>query len=89
MTIILAGLAGVFLAGTFALLFAAALGPFGIATLVIGIAIFAVVGLQYVVWGWWLGPAIRRDAEAEAERQRAENEQQPAEKSDNRNPTRQ
>lgn len=21
--------------------------------------------LHYVVWGWWLGPAIHRDAEAE------------------------
>ncbi len=74
MTIILAGLAAIFLAGTFALLVLAAIGPTAIAVMGIGAAIFAVAGLQYLVWGWWLGPAIRRDAEAEAARQLSDNE---------------
>ena len=32
------------------------------------VVLFAVVGLQYFLWGWWLGHAIREE-EAEAERQ--------------------
>lgn len=82
MTIILAGVVAVFLAATFSLLALAAIGPIGIAVMGIGVVIFAVAGLQYLVWGWWLGPAIRRDAEAEAERRRGEDEQQPVEESD-------
>jgi hypothetical protein len=31
--------------------------------LVIGGLIFLVTGFHYLVWGWWLGPMIQREAE--------------------------
>ena len=31
--------------------------------LVIGGLIFLVTGFHYLVWGWWLGPMIHREAE--------------------------
>jgi hypothetical protein len=32
----------------------------------IGGGVFALAGLQYLLWGWWLGPKLRREAEEES-----------------------
>jgi hypothetical protein len=61
-SLLLAGGAGLLLVAGFVLLVFVALGPTGAAAVGIGAAIFAIVGLQYLAWGWWLGPAIRRRA---------------------------
>jgi hypothetical protein len=45
-------------------LYVLSLGTIGLAV-VVGGGLFLLVGLHYVVWGWWLGPAIHRDVEAE------------------------
>jgi len=45
-----------------------ALGPF----IVIAGIVILIVMFHYVVWGWWLGPAIRREQELENARQEAE-----------------
>ena len=31
----------------------------------IALGIVTICGLHYIVWGWWLGAAIRREAEEE------------------------
>ncbi|MEX2186727.1 MAG: hypothetical protein WD875_08035 [Pirellulales bacterium] len=36
------------------------------AAIAIGGGVFALAGLQYLLWGWWLGPKLRRDAERDA-----------------------
>ena len=56
---------GVALVGLYVL----TLGTIGLAVAVGG-GVFLLVGLHYLAWGWWLGPAIRRDVEAEEEDQR-------------------
>ncbi len=61
LAIFLAVVAAMFLA---ALLFFLTLGAFGV-LLVVGLAVFAFVGVQYLVWGCWLGPMICRDVAAE------------------------
>lgn len=33
------------------------------AGIAIGGGVFTMVGVQYLVWGWWLGPRLRREAE--------------------------
>lgn len=33
------------------------------AAIAIGGGVFALAGLQYLLWGWWLGPKLRRQAE--------------------------
>lgn len=38
------------------------------AAIAIGGGVFALVGVQYLLWGWWLGPKLRRDAEEEHRR---------------------
>jgi uncharacterized RDD family membrane protein YckC len=45
-------------------LYVLSLGTIGLAV-VVGGGLFFVVGLHYLVWGWWLGPAIQREVEAE------------------------
>jgi len=45
-------------------LFVLTLGTIGLAVAVGG-GIFLLVAFHYFVWGWWLGPAIQRDVEAE------------------------
>lgn len=35
------------------------------AAIAIGGGVFALVAVQYLLWGWWLGPKLRRDAEEE------------------------
>jgi hypothetical protein len=59
-------LAGGLLALTAVALFALSLGTF-LPVMVIGGLILFVAGFHYVVWGWWLGPMIHREAEEEAE----------------------
>lgn len=49
-----------------AVLFVLTAGTIGLA-LAVGCAIFFTVALQYLIWGWWLGPAIARDVAAEEE----------------------
>jgi hypothetical protein len=41
-------------------------GPF----VILGLAIFGVIGLQYLVWGWWFERMYRSNGEEEAKRQR-------------------
>jgi hypothetical protein len=36
------------------------------AAIAIGGGVFALAGLQYLLWGWWLGPKLRRQAEEES-----------------------
>ena len=36
------------------------------AAIAIGGGVFALVGVQYLLWGWWLGPKLRREAEKES-----------------------
>ena len=36
-----------------------------IGPLTIALGVFALAGLHYVIWGWWLSHAIRREAEAD------------------------
>jgi hypothetical protein len=50
-------------------LYVLSLGTIGLAV-VVGGGLFLLVGFHYVVWGWWLGPAIHRDVEAEEDEQR-------------------
>jgi hypothetical protein len=38
---------------------------FGALVVLIVLAIGGLVAFHYVVWGWWLGDAIRREVEAE------------------------
>ena len=47
-------------------LFALSLGTI-LPVLVIGGLILFVAGFHYLVWGWWLGPMIHREAKEEAE----------------------
>lgn len=37
------------------------------AAIAIGGGIFALIGFQYLLWGWWLGPKLRREADEEAQ----------------------
>ena len=60
---------GIFLAVVAALLgsavlFFLTLGAFGVIVLVAG-GLFAMVALQYLLWGRWLGPMIRSEVDAE------------------------
>lgn len=43
-------------------LYVLSLGTLGPILLVIG-ALFGVIALQYVVWGWWLGRMIHEEAD--------------------------
>jgi len=52
------------LALAFIVLYVLSLGTIGLA-LVVGGGLFLIVGLHYIVWGWWLGPAIQREVDAE------------------------
>jgi hypothetical protein len=36
------------------------------AAIAIGGGVFALAGVQYLLWGWWLGPMLRRQAEEES-----------------------
>jgi hypothetical protein len=45
-------------------LYILSMGAIGLALLVGG-GLFLMVAFHYVVWGWWLGPAIHREAEAD------------------------
>jgi len=36
------------------------------AAIAIGGGVFALVGVQYLLWGWWLGPKLRREADEES-----------------------
>ena len=45
-------------------LYVLSLGTIGLAV-VVGGGLFLTVGVHYLVWGWWLGPAIQREVEAE------------------------
>jgi glycerol uptake facilitator-like aquaporin len=49
------------------LLITASLGPVGLAAIAIGVVVFLLILLQYALWGWWLGPAIRRQAKRDQE----------------------
>jgi hypothetical protein len=53
-------------AAVFVGLFFLTLGAVG-PMLLIGCAVFAVVALHYLVWGWWLSRLIRREADEEGE----------------------
>lgn len=53
-------LAGVAALGAVALL--AVVFPQAIA---VAVGVFALVALHYAVWGWWLGPLLREQVEAE------------------------
>jgi hypothetical protein len=44
-------------------------GFFGLVMVIAGVA-FAFAALHYLVWGWWLGALIRRDAEEEDDESR-------------------
>jgi hypothetical protein len=46
-----------------ALLVMVSLGPVGLAAIGLTAGVFLVVAGQYFLWGWWLGPAIRRRAQ--------------------------
>ncbi len=64
------------LAGTVAFMFAVALvfmtlGFFG-GVLAVGAAIFALAGLNYLVWGRWLSGVLAREAELERQREAAD-----------------
>ncbi|HVU88532.1 MAG TPA: hypothetical protein VHD36_14525 [Pirellulales bacterium] len=61
------------LAVALVMLYVLSLGTIGLAV-VVGGGLFLTVGLHYLVWGWWLGPAIHREVEAEEE---DENERTP------------
>jgi hypothetical protein len=52
-------------------LYVLSLGMIGPAV-IIGGGLFLMFGLHYLVWGWWLGPAIQREVEAEEEDERAD-----------------
>ncbi len=52
------------LALAFIVLYVLSLGTIGLA-LIVGGGLFLTVGLHYLVWGWWLGPAIQREVDAE------------------------
>jgi hypothetical protein len=49
------------------------LGVFANVAIGIG-AILAFAGFHYLVWGWWLGGIIRREVEAEEQRQQAKSD---------------
>jgi len=61
-------------------MFAIVLGLAGIATLLLlagnligaGLGFVLLAYLNYLAWGWWLGPLIRRSVAAEEERQTAD-----------------
>ncbi|HEY4308874.1 MAG TPA: hypothetical protein VGN12_05430 [Pirellulales bacterium] len=52
-------------------LYVLSLGTIGLAVAVGG-GLFMIVGVHYLVWGWWLGPAIQREVAAEEENDDAE-----------------
>jgi hypothetical protein len=37
------------------------------AAIAIGGGVFALVGVQYLLWGWWLGPKLRREADEQSQ----------------------
>jgi amino acid transporter len=39
------------------------LGPFGMAVMAGVLVLMVVIGFHYLVWGWWLGPALRAEVE--------------------------
>jgi hypothetical protein len=39
--------------------------------LVLGVGVFALAAFHYLVWGWWLSGAIRRDVEEEERAEQA------------------
>ncbi len=55
---------GVLIVAVLASIVALAMGaPPLAAAIAIGGGVFALVGFQYLLWGWWLGPKLRREAE--------------------------
>jgi hypothetical protein len=53
--------------GVLAMIVTLALGaPPMAAAIAIGGGLFAFVGAQYLLWGWWLGPKLRREAEGKS-----------------------
>ena len=52
-------------------LYVLSLGTIGLAV-VVGGGLFFIVGVHYLVWGWWLGPAIQREVAAEEANDEAE-----------------
>lgn len=66
LSIVLASIVGLFLFGVLLLLTGGAAIAIGGAAIV-GILAFCFAALHYLVWGWWLGGMIRREAEEEAE----------------------
>ena len=67
-SLLAAALTVILVAVAFVGLYVLSLGTIGLAV-VVGGGLFLLVGLHYVVWGWWLGPAIHREVEAEEKEQ--------------------
>jgi hypothetical protein len=59
-TLLLAAALLLALAVGLAAIVTASLGPVGIAIVLIAAGVFVVAGLQYLLWGWWLGKRIRQ-----------------------------
>jgi fatty acid desaturase len=66
-SLVAASLAFLLLVLSLAGLYVLSLGALGPVIAIAGIVIL-IVAFHYFVWGWWLGPAIRREQELEDER---------------------
>ena len=66
LSIVLASIAGLFLFAILLMLTGAAAFALGGAA-VVSLLVFGFAGLHYLIWGWWLGGIIRREAEEDAE----------------------
>lgn len=65
-SIVLASVVGLFLFSALLLLTGGAAVAIGGAAIV-GLLAFGFAAVHYLVWGWWLGGIIRREAEEDAE----------------------
>jgi dolichol kinase len=65
-TIVLAALGGFLLFGLFVLAMIP-LGAFGVFVAAVAVVFALVGGLQYLLWGWWLGPMLRAKVRADGE----------------------
>jgi len=63
-SLVAAGLAFLLLMFSLAGLYVLSMGALGPVIVIAGVVILIVV-FHYFVWGWWLGPAIRREQELE------------------------
>jgi hypothetical protein len=66
-------LALIVLIGVLSILSLLTLGAFGIMVAIAG-GLVVVVGLQYLLWGWWLGPHIARLQREKEDGQQAEDD---------------